>query len=128
MSRNSGSIQIQNLDSGELKIIRFLLIFANKKNVISLGFGYVSQHPWLQRGTIRENIIWGEIFDESRYKKVLWACGLFKDLEDLGGDLMGVGEGGRTLSGGQRARVALARAVYQDKQSNYDMLSCSTSK
>lgn len=42
---------------------------------------------------------------------------MHKDIEDLGGDNIDIGEGGSTLSGGQRARVALARAVYQDKQS-----------
>lgn len=80
------------------------------------GFGYISQNIWMQRGTIRENILWGSVFDENRYKKVLNACALQEDLEILGGDLTGVGESGRTLSGGQRARVALARSVYQDKQ------------
>lgn len=77
----------------------------------------MSQTPWLQRGTIRENIIWGEIFDENLYKKVLYACALHDDIEVLGENRAGIGEGGRTLSGGQRARVALARAVYQNKQS-----------
>lgn len=80
------------------------------------GFGYISQNIWMQRGTIRENILWGSVYDESRYKKVLLACALQEDLEILGGDLIGVGESGRTLSGGQRARVALARSVYQDKK------------
>uniref|UniRef100_A0A1L8DUP1 ABC-type xenobiotic transporter n=1 Tax=Nyssomyia neivai TaxID=330878 RepID=A0A1L8DUP1_9DIPT len=79
------------------------------------GFGYVAQSPWLQRGTIRENITWGAVFDEQRYRSVVSACALNEDLAQLGGDLVGVGEGGRTLSGGQRARVALARAVYQNK-------------
>lgn len=37
---------------------------------IENGFGYVSQSPWLQRGTIRDNILWGAIYDESRYKNV----------------------------------------------------------
>lgn len=80
------------------------------------GFGYVAQTPWLQRGTIRENILWGEMYDDSRYKAVIHACALNYDLHLLKGDSTGVGEQGRTLSGGQRARIALARAIYQNKQ------------
>lgn len=79
------------------------------------GFGYVSQTCWLQRGTLRENILWGSLFEESHYKAIISCCCLQEDLEALGGDRVGVGENGRTLSGGQRARVALARALYQDK-------------
>lgn len=82
---------------------------------------YVAQQPWLQHGTLRENILWGEIFDESRYRKVIWACALNKDIEDLGGDGIEIGENGSSLSGGQKARVALARAVYQDKQSEVSL-------
>lgn len=80
------------------------------------GFGYVSQTPWLQRGTIRENICFGSIFDESRYQAVIKCCALTEDIEKLGGDNIGIGEGGKTLSGGQKFRVSLARALYQDKQ------------
>ncbi|XP_053672965.1 ATP-binding cassette sub-family C member 10 [Anopheles nili] len=79
------------------------------------GFGYVAQSAWLQQGTIRDNIVWGEIYDESRYNSVIHACALQYDLDALRGDNTSVGEQGRTLSGGQKARVALARAVYQNK-------------
>ncbi|XP_045480272.1 ATP-binding cassette sub-family C member 10 [Harmonia axyridis] len=80
------------------------------------GFGFVSQQPWLQRGSIRDNILFGKTYDEQRYKSVLFACGLAEDIYSLpAGDLTGIGDGGTTLSGGQRARIALARAVYQDK-------------
>ncbi|XP_058815016.1 ATP-binding cassette sub-family C member 10 [Topomyia yanbarensis] len=80
------------------------------------GFGYVAQAAWLQRGTIRENILWGEMYDDARYKSVIHACALNYDLNMLKGDSTGVGEQGRTLSGGQRARIALARAIYQNKE------------
>lgn len=79
------------------------------------GFGFVAQFAWLQRGTIRDNILWGVPYDEARYKAVVFACALHDDFAELGGDHVGVGESGRTLSGGQRARIALARGVYQNK-------------
>jgi len=97
----SGKICVQNLDS---------------------GFGYVSQNIWLQRGTIRENIIWGTLYDENRYNSIISACALKQDLDILGGDLTAVGEGGKTLSGGQRVRIALARSIYQKKHSNKNAL------
>ncbi|XP_076252825.1 ATP-binding cassette sub-family C member 10 isoform X2 [Rhynchophorus ferrugineus] len=85
-------------------------------DVVENGFGLVTQQPWLQRGTIRDNILFGKPFDEQRYRDVLFACGLGEDILAMpNADQTGVGEGGTTLSGGQRARVALARAVYQDK-------------
>ncbi|KAK9745777.1 ABC transporter [Popillia japonica] len=84
---------------------------------LNAGFAIVTQQPWLQRGTIKDNILFGKNYDESKYVEVLTACCLTEDLEQLpGGDLTGVGEGGMTLSGGQKARIALARAIYQDKQ------------
>nr|ASS36022.1 ABCC10 [Samia ricini] len=79
------------------------------------SFGYVPQKPWLIRGTIRDNILFGKAYDESKFRAVVDACALTEDLNVLGWNAF-VGEGGCTLSGGQRARIALARAVYQDKQ------------
>ncbi|KAG6362037.1 hypothetical protein INS49_010266 [Diaporthe citri] len=74
---------------------------------------FVSQTPWIETGTVRENIIFGLPFIESRYQDVLRACSLEKDVELLiDGDETEVGPKGVTLSGGQRWRVALARALY----------------
>lgn len=75
--------------------------------------GYCAQTPWLQSMNIRENILFNEPYDESRYKKVLEACALLPDMAEFKhGDLSNIGENGIGLSGGQKARVALARAVY----------------
>ncbi|XP_076871404.1 ATP-binding cassette sub-family C member 4 isoform X2 [Brachyhypopomus gauderio] len=76
---------------------------------------YASQQPWVFPGTIRSNILFGKELKTQRYEKVLRACALKRDMELLPeGDLTLIGDRGATLSGGQKARVNLARAVYQD--------------
>ncbi|KAB0372736.1 hypothetical protein FD755_015489 [Muntiacus reevesi] len=76
---------------------------------------YVSQQPWVFSGTVRSNILFGKKYEKERYEKVIKACALKKDLQLLeDGDLTMIGDRGTTLSGGQKARVNLARAVYQD--------------
>ncbi|NXY47604.1 MRP7 protein, partial [Ceuthmochares aereus] len=80
------------------------------------GFGLATQEPWIQFTTVRENILFGREYDARLYEEVVEACALSEDLNILpAGDHTEVGENGVTLSGGQKARIALARAVYQEK-------------
>lgn len=75
--------------------------------------GYCAQTPWLQSMSIRDNIVFSYPYEETRYKQVLEACALLPDMAEFKhGDLSNIGENGIGLSGGQKARVALARAVY----------------
>merc|ERR1711871_1911104 len=70
----------------------------------------------IQNATLRENVMFGSPFDESRYKEVIEACSLKADIEALpGGDQTEIGERGINLSGGQKARVSLARACYANR-------------
>uniref|UniRef100_A0A8C2NXL5 ATP-binding cassette, sub-family C (CFTR/MRP), member 4 n=1 Tax=Capra hircus TaxID=9925 RepID=A0A8C2NXL5_CAPHI len=76
---------------------------------------YVSQQPWVFPGTMRSNILFGKKYEEDRYKEVIKACDLEKHLQNLKeGDQTVIGDGGTPLSEGQKTRVSLARAVYQD--------------
>ncbi|KAK7063980.1 P-loop containing nucleoside triphosphate hydrolase protein [Favolaschia claudopus] len=87
-------------------------VFADKSHH---QVAYCAQNPWLEHATIRDNIIFGSAYgyDETRYESVLEACALVRDLEVFeAGDMTEIGEKGVTLSGGQRARIALARALY----------------
>ncbi|XP_035533961.1 multidrug resistance-associated protein 4-like [Morone saxatilis] len=76
---------------------------------------YAAQQPWVFPGTIRSNILFGKELNTQKYERVIRACALKRDMELLpDGDLTLIGDRGATLSGGQKARVNLARAVYQD--------------
>jgi ABC-type multidrug transport system fused ATPase/permease subunit len=79
---------------------------------------FVSQPPWIESCTVRDNILFGLPFDEVRYRKVIRACALEEDFVDslTHGDQTMVGQRGASLSGGQQWRVALARALYSRAQ------------
>ncbi|XP_063924540.1 probable multidrug resistance-associated protein lethal(2)03659 [Zophobas morio] len=76
---------------------------------------YASQNPWVFSATIRENIIFNEAFNQNKYLDVLKICALEYDIAHFThGDKTLVGEKGAMLSGGQKARINLARAIYKD--------------
>ncbi|EAR91413.2 ABC transporter family protein (macronuclear) [Tetrahymena thermophila SB210] len=74
---------------------------------------YVEQEPYIFSSSIKENIIFGSEYDEDLYQQVLEACGLNSDIQlFINQDLTQIGERGSNLSGGQKARISLARAIY----------------
>ncbi|KAG0687309.1 hypothetical protein C6P40_002536 [Pichia californica] len=88
-------------------------------------------NSWIKNDTIRDNIIFGSLYDEKKYKSIIDACCLNQDFKQFsGGDLTEVGERGVTLSGGQKARICLARSIYADKDILYldDVLSAVDAK
>nr|CAD7398179.1 unnamed protein product [Timema poppensis] len=74
------------------------------------SLSYACQEPWVFGSTIRQNIVFGSTFNKRRYDEVVRVCALRRDLEGFPqGDLTQVGERGSSLSGGQKARINLAR-------------------
>jgi ABC-type multidrug transport system fused ATPase/permease subunit len=84
--------------------------------LLSGSIAYSSQQAWIQSATLKENILFGHPFDAKKYRRVVDACCLQQDFAELpNGDDTYIGQKGLNLSGGQKARCALARAVYADK-------------
>ena len=104
----SGKSSLLTTILGELPLSNGAISYQGK-------MAYVPQLPWVFSGTIRENILFGLPFNQEKFQRVIEVCGLTKDLEDFSNvDLTEIGQRGVTLSGGQKARVGLARAVYSD--------------
>ncbi|KAI9221481.1 P-loop containing nucleoside triphosphate hydrolase protein [Blastocladiella britannica] len=84
---------------------------------------FVTQQAWILNTSLRENITFGLPYDEKRYNRVIDACALRRDLESLAqGNETVIGEKGISLSGGQKARVSLARACYASEMGEADVL------
>ncbi|CAF1617210.1 unnamed protein product [Rotaria sp. Silwood1] len=95
---------------GEMNLINGLL------NTNNSSFAYAAQSPWIIEDTFRNNILLNRPLDQQRYRYVIHACCLDDDISIFGPieDRIMIGENGFNLSGGQRARVSLARALYTD--------------
>lgn len=111
----SSILEESSLQSGELAkpAVDTSSGTSTARSVVAGSVAFVSQPPWIEDRTIKENICFGYNCDDDRYRKVLHACALSPDLELLSnGDLTAAGTGGSSLSGGQKWRVAFARALY----------------
>ena len=107
----SGKSSLLSALLGEMQRIRGSVNIAPRvKNL-----AYVSQEAWIQNITLKDNILFGKEYNESKYQKILKVCELKPDLEILpAGDMTEIGEKGINLSGGQKQRLNLARACYSE--------------
>ncbi|KAI8524589.1 hypothetical protein RHMOL_Rhmol13G0160700 [Rhododendron molle] len=108
-STGEGKTSLVSAMLGELPPI------ADSNVVIRGTVAYVPQVSWIFNATVRENILFGSVFQPARYERTIDVTALQHDLELLsGGDLTEIGERGVNISGGQKQRVSMARAVYSN--------------
>ena len=85
------------------------------KITVNGSIAYASQVPWIMNDTVRNNILFGKEYNAQRYSEAIKYASLETDLTLFAnGDLTVIGKRGSTLSGGQRARLSLARALYSN--------------
>jgi ATP-binding cassette subfamily C (CFTR/MRP) protein 1 len=110
------SCVVGRVGAGKSSFLQTLLgdLYKIKGEVVLRGkVAYVAQSPWVMNASVRENIVFGYRWDPQFYEKTVHACALKEDFASLpDGDQTEVGERGISLSGGQKARLTLARAVY----------------
>ena len=110
------SCVVGRVGSGKSSFLQALLgdIWKIHGEVVVYGAtAYVAQSPWVMNASVKENIVFGHRWDPQFYQRTIHACAFVDDLKTLpDGDQTEVGERGISLSGGQKARLALARAVY----------------
>ncbi len=115
-SKGELSCIVGRVGSGKSSFLQALLgdLYKVKGEVIIHGTtAYVAQQAWVMNASVRENVVFGHRWDPTFYEKTVKACALTEDFAQLpDGDATEVGERGISLSGGQKARLTLARAVY----------------
>jgi ATP-binding cassette, subfamily C (CFTR/MRP), member 1 len=116
-SVGAGKSSLLSAILGEMESIHDSMVYVPRRGEEEKdmhGFAsYCTQSPWVVNDTLRGNILFGREYDEERYNKILQCCALLDDIAVLpAGDMTEIGERGINLSGGQKARVSLARAMY----------------
>ena len=110
---------VGKVGSGKSSMVNALLGELKQKSgtlSVSGSMAYTAAlESWIQNATVKDNILFGKPFEPDKYQAALQASALLSDLAILpGSDMTEIGEKGINLSGGQKARVSLARALYQD--------------
>ncbi|CAD1785487.1 similar to Saccharomyces cerevisiae YGR281W YOR1 Plasma membrane ATP-binding cassette (ABC) transporter, multidrug transporter mediates export of many different organic anions including oligomycin [Maudiozyma barnettii] len=106
------------IGSGKTSLLNALNGTMNKTkgSVYVNGSLLMGGYPWIQNATVKGNILFGCPFNQTKYDKIIKACCLEDDMKILpAGDKTEIGERGINLSGGQKARINLARAVYRNE-------------
>ncbi|XP_043284228.1 ATP-binding cassette subfamily C member 4-like isoform X2 [Venturia canescens] len=110
-------VVIGAVGAGKSSLLKAILgeMTLSEGHVASVGSrSYASQEAWVYGGTVRENILFNSLYNRQRYQRVVKACALLRDFKQFSqGDQTIVGDRGTSLSGGQKARINLARAVYR---------------
>jgi ATP-binding cassette subfamily C (CFTR/MRP) protein 1 len=118
IGRNELVAVIGSVGSGKSSLLAALAGDMRRTNgevVLSADRAFCPQYAWIQNTTVKENILFGKEMDNAWYKSVIDACALQPDLDMLpNGDLTEIGERGITVSGGQKQRLNIARAIYFD--------------
>lgn len=118
VKKGSLTAVVGNVGSGKSSLVSAFLgeLERLEGRVNTVGsIAYVPQQAWMQNCTLRDNVLFGEEYDERKYDAIINACALRSDIDILpGGDQTEIGEKGINVSGGQKQRVSLARACYSD--------------